>query len=426
MQSWRLLVPILLATTLACAPTEAQLSGGEWTRFRGEHSAGAGEAPAIPTQWTHDDYTWRVPLPGLGHSSPVVWGTRIYVTSAVQEDATRHVLCLDTADGRTVWQRSFPTATFDLGNATAYDASSPAVDEDRVYIVWANPNECILLALDRHNGETLWRRDLGPIDSEHGFGTSPIVFEDLVIQLGDNKAESWIAALDRATGEVRWRAGRDAVKTAFCTPLVYQPEGGRPQLITTGWGPGFTAYDPHSGRRLWQLPVFDFRCVASPLAAGGLIFGSSGTGGGGRQMFAVRPGVPEKGIDAEVVYELTGSLPYVPTPVAHGDLLFLWNDAGVVQCVDIPTGNVHWRERVGGRYFGSPVRVEDRLYGISREGKVVVLAATREYRLLAEIDLEEPSHSTPVVAGGVMYLRTFSHLMALGGPPQRRHPHEPF
>ncbi len=388
--------------------------GQEWTRFRGPDGAGASEAASIPVRWTQNDYAWRVPLPGRGHSSPVVWGNRIYATSAGQDDATRHVRCLDAADGRTVWERTFPSAPFDLGNATAYDAASPAVDDERVYLVWANPKECILLALDRHNGETVWRRDLGPIDSEHGFGASPIVYNDLVIQLGDNKAEAWIAALDRKTGEVRWRAERDAVKTAYSTPIVFRPEGGRPQIITTGWGPGFTGYDPDSGRRLWQLPVFNFRCVGSPVAAGGLIIAGAGTGGSGRQMFAVRPGLPETGEEAKVEYEISGSIPYVPTPVAHGNLLFLWGDAGVVQCLDLPSGEVHWRERVGGRYFGSPVRVGDRIYCMSRDGMMVVLAAAKEYRLLAEIDLEEPSHSTPVIADGVMYLRTFHHLMALG------------
>lgn len=407
---WIVRFMLLVATSFGAI---VELQGQEWTRFRGHGGASVSEAESIPLRWTGADYSWRVPLPGLGHSSPVVWGNRIYVTAAVQDDASRHIRCLDTSDGRTIWERSFPSSTFDLGNATAYDSSSPAVDEERVYMVWANPKECMILAFNRQNGETIWLRDMGPIDSEHGFGTSPIVYEDLVILLCDHKADAWIAALDRKTGEIRWRVERDPVKTAYGTPLIYQPEGARPQLITTGWGPGFTGYDPHSGKLLWQLPVMKFRCVGSPLAAGGLIFASCGTGGSGRQMFAVRPGVPEQEIEASIAYEITGSIPYVPTPVAHGDLLFLWGDTGVVQCLDLPAGDVHWRERVGGRYFGSPVRVRDRLYCISREGVVVVLAAAKEYNLLAEIDLEEPSHSTPVIADGVMYLRTFGHLMAL-------------
>jgi outer membrane protein assembly factor BamB len=155
--------------------------------------------------------------------------------------------------------------------------------------------------------------------------------------------------------------------------------------------------------------------VGSPVVCGGLIFGYGGSGGVGRQMFAVRPPDPETGQAAKVAYELKGSLPYVCTPVARGDLLFSWFDRGVVTCLDGPTGKIHWQERVGGNYFCSPIRVADRLYCISREGEMVVLAASKEFKELARIDLEEPSNSTPAVADGVMYIRTNSHLMSIGG-----------
>ena len=111
---------------------------------------------------------------------------------------------------------------------------------------------------------------------------------------------------------------------------------------------------------------------------------------------------------------MTGSLPYVPTSVTKGDLLFLWHDRGIVTCLDGPTGKLHWRERIGGDYFSSPIRVADRLYNVTHDGKVIVLAASKEFRRLAEIDLGEPTKSTPAVADGVMYLRTLSHLMAVG------------
>ena len=155
--------------------------------------------------------------------------------------------------------------------------------------------------------------------------------------------------------------------------------------------------------------------VCSPVIAAGLIFTSCGTGGGGKQMVAVRPGIPDEGIEAQLAYEIKGSLPYVPTSVAYGSLLFLWSDQGVVTCLDAPSGTIHWRQRVGGQYFGSPVRVADRIYCISRKGEMVVLAAADKFKPLGRIDLEEPSHATPAIADGVMYLRTESHLMAIGG-----------
>ena len=173
--------------------------------------------------------------------------------------------------------------------------------------------------------------------------------------------------------------------------------------------------DPSTGKPNWELPVFQWRGVGSPMIVSGLIIASCGEGGGGKRTVAIRPGEPLKNIPPKLEYEFQGSLPYVPIPVAYGELLFLWSDSGVVTCADAPTGKIHWRERVGGKFFGSPVRVRDRLYCMSREGLMYVLAAAPQFKLLAKIDLEEPSNATPAVADGVMYLRTNSHLMSLGG-----------
>jgi len=161
--------------------------------------------------------------------------------------------------------------------------------------------------------------------------------------------------------------------------------------------------------------VFEDRVVGSPAVAAGLIFGNCGQGGGGKRMVAVRPGLPSNGNKPELVYDNRRSMPYVPTPVACGRLLFLFSDSGVVTCLDAPSGDIHWQQRVGGKFFGSPVRVADRIYCMSRDGEMVVLAAADEYRLLGKFSLEEPSNSTPAIADGVMYLRTDSHLMAIGG-----------
>ena len=226
---------------------------------------------------------------------------------------------------------------------------------------------------------------------------------------------SFIVALDRATGETRWLAERRTEKTAYATPCLYQFEDGTVQLLANSWAHGFSAIDPRTGKALWELPIFKYRVVGSPTVAAGLVFGSCGTGGVGKQMFAVRPGNPAKGTEPEVAYELTGSLPYVVTPVGSGDLLFSWYDKGIVTCLEAASGEVVWKERIGGEYFASPVCVGERLYGISREGEVVVLAASRRFQELARIDLGERTNSTPAVAGGVMYLRTASHVMAIGG-----------
>jgi outer membrane protein assembly factor BamB len=274
-----------------------------------------------------------------------------------------------------------------------------------------------VLALSQRDGSDVWRRDLGPFVSQHGFGASPIVWKDLVIVANDQDKASFIAALDCKTGQPRWQAKRRTEKASFSTPCLYEPEGGKPQLILSSWAHGLTSLDPATGKLIWELPVFhNNRIVGSPAIAAGLIFAAAGVGGAGREMVAVQPGNPDRGVEAKLAYSVQGSLPYVPTPVANGPLLFLWHDNGVVACIDAPTGKRLWQQRVGGNFFGSPVRVGDRLYCISRSGEMVVLAAADKYQLLARIPLGEASHATPAVADGVMYLRTVSHLMAIGGP----------
>jgi len=291
------------------------------------------------------------------------------------------------------------------------------VDQERVYLTWVSGNEYLAASLDRHTGREVWRHKLGSFEGDHGAGASPIRIADLLIIPNDQNGASSIIALDCETGAIRWSVGRHSEKTGYSTPAVYRPNEGAAQLILTSTAHGVSSFDPLTGRFNWELPdLFStIRVVGSPVVAGGLIFAQCGAGSGGKRMVAIRPPVPGSSLAAEVAYEVRGSLPYVTTPVAYGTWLFLWGDSGIVSCIDVQTGKRLWRERTGGSYFGSPVLVGDRIYCISREGEVMVLAAQPEYRQLGRMKLGEPSHSTPAVANGVMYLRTFSQLFAVGG-----------
>ena len=405
-KSYCLLVSVLLAQATF---------GQEWGRFRGPNGEGISTAATIPIRWTDDDYRWRMELPGIGYSSPVVCGSRLFITSAVEASATQIVCCLSTTTGKTLWQKRFDSIVHKHHPFNCFASSTPALDGDSVYFLWANPRQLTLVKLDQATGDEQWRRELGPYAAEHAVGASPIVYQDMVIVPNDQDGDSSVLALDRKTGEIRWQSKRRTEKTAYATPCVYTPQAGPPQLLVNSWAHGFSGLDPQTGELLWELPVFKYRVVGSPAVCAGLVFGSAGSGGIGRQMFAVRPGEPTREIEAEVAYELKGSLPYVVTPVACGDLLFAWFDKGVVTCLEAATGEIVWRERIGGDYFGSPVCVNKTLYCISREGEVVVLAAAREFQELGRVDLGEPSNSTPAVANGVMFLRTKSHIMAIGG-----------
>lgn len=405
--------------TLSLMPAALWASEDGWNRFRGPDGSGQSDATSVPVTWSSGDYIWRVELPGIGHSSPVIWDGRVFISSALPEDATRVIRCLNTADGEMVWERRLASSTTKLGNSTSFDTSSPVVNDARVYIAWLDQQGYIVVALDRKSGEEVWRRNLGPYESEHGFGTSPVLFGDVVILANDQKGPSSILALDGRSGETKWKLDRRSVKAAYSTPIIYRPEGGAPQLIISSTAHGVSSIDPTSGGLNWEMSdVFgDLRVVGSPVAASDLIFAQCGVGGGGQKLVAIRPPHAAGG-EAQVAFEVKGSLPYVPTPVANGHLVFLISDNGVASCIDLRTGERVWRERIGGNFFGSPVRVGKAIYCISREGEMVVFAAAPQFEILGRIDLEEPSHSTPAVSDGVMFIRTFSHLMAIGGPVQ--------
>lgn len=399
---------------LLAAAAQAQ----EWTRFRGPNGAGQSDATTIPTQWTEADINWKIALPGIGHSSPVLWGQKLFVGSADPSNGTRYLFCVNADDGQIVWQRDFPATAHHVHTQNSLASSTPACDEDHVYYAWGTPEEYTLLALD-HGGEQVWRANLGKFTSSHGFGASPIVYEDLVIITNDQDGPSSVVAVDRKTGDVRWQIPRKSLSrqnASYSTPFLYTPADGKPELIINSWAHGVSSHNPRNGELYWEQAVFEKRPVGSPILVAGLIFGSGGDGAGTNTVVAVRPG-DKQGRSPQVAYKLTTSTnnPYVPTMVAAGDLVFLWGDRGIVACLDAPTGKVHWRERVGGNYSSSPLRIGDRIFGISSDGEVVVLAASTKFEVLARNKLDDATRATPAVAHGRLYVRTQSGLMSVGG-----------
>lgn len=411
-------VPVLLTSIALGWASTGAAEDREWTRFRGPNGCGVGRAAHIPETWSEGDYNWRTELPGKGFSSPVIWDDRLYVTATIEELTTFITLCLNTADGSVKWQRQFQSKPHPKYKANCDACATPAVDADRLYVVWATPDEHVVRALDQRDGTELWQRDLGPFVAEDGFGTSPILVGETLVLSNDQDPGgiSTIVALDRKTGEIRWQVDRESKKATFSTPCLFDPEGNNPQVIVLSCAHGVTSLNPASGAVNWALDdVFELRTTGSPLVASGMIFASNGGGTAGKYLLALKPGIPERGAVAEVAYRIDQAAPYVITPVAKWPLVFIWSDRGIVTCIDGPSGKIHWRERVGGEYLGSPVRVDDRIFCISNAGEMAVLSATKEFKVLAKIDLGEPSHSTPSVSDGVMYLRTLSHVMSLGG-----------
>jgi outer membrane protein assembly factor BamB len=404
---------ILVVAFIAASQVAARAENENWDRFRGPNGAGQSDADGIPTEWTSLNFLWRRPLPGLGHSSPVVWNDRLFVLSGDVATGDQILVAVNALSGAPLWQRRFESSSYSFHQFNSYASSTPAVDDKHVYVMWLDDGRIKLAALT-HGGDEVWRCDVGPFGEKHGFGKSPIVVDEMVVIAADSEAESAIVAFDRASGDIRWTLPRQSGKAPFATPCLLDPAAEQKLLLTASSADGLAAIDAETGRLVWQglREALPERCVASPIVAHGLVIATSGVGGNGKYLVAARPGDAQR--QPEEVYRLQQSVPNVPTPVVAGDLLFLWHDRGYVSCHDVSTGLQHFRERVGGNYHSSPLRIGERIFCASREGEMVVLAATRDFKVLARNSLDEPCHATPAVANNRLYVRTESTLLCIG------------
>jgi outer membrane protein assembly factor BamB len=397
--------------------------GQEWTRFRGPNGQGISYAKTIPVKWTEEDYNWKVKLPGGGHSSPVLWGEKLFVTSGDQQAGSSVIFALNVSDGKVLWQKEYSLSKYRPNRLNSFATSTPAVDADHVYVLFTSPEETILAALN-HQGTEIWKRTFEGVQCQHGAGNSPIVYNDMVIFTHEHEnssskdARSFWIAMNRKTGETCWTLDRDTgPKTSYSTPCVYTPAQDKPQLIFNSNSHGMTSVNPETGKVIWEVAsAFPARVVSSPVIADELLIGSCGDGGAGKRLIAIRPGSSDGSIQPEEAYCIeSGYRPYVPTSIAKGGLLFTFLDRGNVSCWNSATGEQLWEEKPAGKFFGSPVWIDGRLYCITMDGDVVVIKAADTYELLAINPLGETSHAVPAVAGGRMYLRIYSQLFSVGG-----------
>jgi len=426
---------------------KASESAVHWPSFRGPGAGGIGDGPAVATEWdvpAKKNVLWRKPLPGLAHSSPVIWGERMFLTTAVRKDGKQDLKvglygdirpvedesefrfelhCLDKTTGETLWSRvaweGVPSVPRHPKGSHA--ASTPATDGKRVLAFFGGEG---LYCYDL-DGELLWKRDLGPMDSgfylvpgaQWGFGSSPILHDDRVIVQCDVQEGSFVAALDANTGEDVWRTTRDDVPT-WSTPTVYIGAE-RNQVICNGYHHA-GGYDLSTGEELWKLVDGGDIPVPTPIIAAGLIFL---TNAHGKQapIYAVDVGAsgtlstdPEE--EPFLAWGRSRRGNYMQTPLAYGDHIYFCNDAGIVTCYTLATGEELYRERLGeGRtgFTSSPVAANGNLYYASEEGDVHVVA-TGEFNVLSVNPLGEECMATPAISAGVIYYRTRGHVVAIG------------
>lgn len=392
-------------------------SAQEWTRFRGPNGTGMSNARGIPVKWTEQDFVWRVPIDGDSHSQPVIWGDRLFLTTALEDGRQRALLCLNKTDGRELWRKTYAMPGHRPGNKNSGHAnSSPVVDGERVISLFVSRENFWVRAFDL-SGRELWSRDLGRFQSQHGHGASPIIHEGKVIVTNEQLGESFVIALDVRSGEPVWTAPRRTARggTAYGTPVLHPLADGTEEMLFASEAHGISALDPKTGRLLWEAPVYDKRMVASPVVAGDVVIGSCGSGAGtGNYLSAVKLGGTGDVSGTHVAYTLRRATPYVVTPLYRDGRVYLISDGGIATAIEAATGREIWSERLRAEFFGSPVMVEDRIYVPSTKGEMLVLATGDKFELLARNPLGEGTFSTPCVDGGRLYVKTFTHLLCVG------------
>lgn len=386
----------------------------EWARFRGPNGTGVGQATRLPPSWEPGSRKWSATLPGPGHSSPVLWGSAVYVTAADTASGGFTVLAFDADRGSPGWRRHFAAPREMLHRNNSPATATPAADARRLYVTRTQDGRLFLTALAREDGAVAWELDLGPLSTEHGLGHSPIVHAGHIILAKDHDDAGRIVALEAATGRLVWETPRRPGRADYSVPCVVPAGPDSEWLVFNTQEDGITALEAATGRVVWSAPgILTMRSVSSPVVAGDLLLSSCGSGGGGNYVVALHPPAGPQA-QPRIAYTIRRSAPYVPTPVALGNRVFLWSDGGIVTCLEAASGNQLWQERVGGNFFSSPVAADGKLFNLSTTGELVALAAAGHFALLGRTALGEGGHASPAVALGRLYVRTLTHLHCLG------------
>jgi outer membrane protein assembly factor BamB/beta-lactamase superfamily II metal-dependent hydrolase len=405
-----------LAVWLLAPAASVTARAEDWPEFRGPTGQGHSSERGLPFQWSESqNVLWKTRVEGLGWSSPVVAGGRVWLTSAVSGRGTSlRAIAFDADTGRELVNvEVFRINNVDpLNPKNSFASPTPIIDGDRIYVHFGADGTAAL----SDTGDILWKTRLA-YESMHGSGGSPVVYGDLLIFSCDGPDTAFVVALEKATGKTRWKtARRRPYDQAYSTPLLIRV-GDEDQLVSVG-AYRAAAYDPKTGQEIWRVgyPVRfpeGFSNVLRPVYGHGLVFISGGFNE--PSFFAVRAGGRGDVTSSRVAWTLTRGAPLTPSPLLVGDELYLVSDTGVATCLDARSGQALWQARLGGNYSASPVFADGRIYVQSEEGITTVLAPGRTFQRLASNELDGAMLASMAVSNGSFFIRTHNNLYRIGG-----------
>lgn len=426
--------------------TAAAVPAQNWPSFRGPNGSGVADGTKPPTTWNAEkqqNILWKTAIPGLSHASPIIWGNRVFVITAISSDAkasfnakdrgidsanddvkyTWRIYGLDKQTGRVIWDETayegVPRAKRHVKATQAN--STPATDGRYVVALFGSEGlDCYDL-----NGKLLWKQDLGVLNpglwddptSSWGHASSPIIYRDLVIIQADGHKQSFIAAFNLKDGKQAWRVERGEI-TSWTTPTINEAKG-RTELVANG-GRYIRGYDPLTGKELWRFSDNNTEVkMQAPLVANGLIYVTGGYPPG-RAMYAFKNGAvgdislkPGQETNEFIAWRSSKGSPYTPTPIIYEDLLYTCADNGVLSAYEAKTGALVYQQRLPSSFSASPVAADGKLYLASQDGEVFVVKAGRKYELLATNPMGQALMATPAISEGLLIVRAENYVYAI-------------
>jgi outer membrane protein assembly factor BamB len=399
------------------------LAADHWPQFRGPTGDGHADAKGLPVKFGDGEKVkWKTPIHGKAWSSPVIWGSQVWVTTANEEGTELSAVCVDKETGKILRDEIlFRVAAPQFCHKfNSYASPTPAIEEGRIYVTFGSPGTA---CLDTKTGKKLWERTDFVCNHYRGAGSSPIIWENLLFMNFDGSDHQFMVALDKNTGKTVWEVKRSVdyqdldekgvvknegdYRKAFATPHVFMQDG-KPVLLSSG-AKAHYAYEPRTGKELWRIDELESHSASTrPVVGHGFVYIPCGFGKAG--MIALKLGGSGALTQENVAWRMKKSAPNKPSVTLLGDLLFTVNDGGIATCLDAKTGDTVWSERLGGNFSASPILSEGKLYAGNEEGKFYVFEAGRQFKVLAENSFPDGFMASPAVSGNSLYLRSKTTL----------------
>ncbi len=396
--------------------------GEDWPWFRGPSRQGISQEKDVPTQWSAtSNIRWKTPIPGEGWSSPIVFGDRLFVTTALDGGSSLHMICLDRPTGKVIWDKELTRQKAGHKQPNnSYATPTPATDGTRVCVPVCD-GRILAVSMD---GKVEWINSDFEYYSEHGLAVSPVLYEDLVIVPFDwsspppDTKVGWqvpwdkavILAVDKSTGKTRWRGSRGSSRIAHVTPQIANVEG-QDQLVS-GAGNVIQGFDPKTGERLWTVSSPGEGVVPSVVIGEGLVFTASGFGA--LRICAVRLGGRGDVTKTHTVWESGEDVPKMSSMLYRASRLYLATETGVAKCFQAATGAVLWRERLGAKFSASPIWADGKIYFLAENGKMTIIEDGPTFKIVAQNELGEKCCASPAISQGNLFIRTDKAVYCIG------------